>query len=260
MLVIGSLLLCISALVNGDNVTLGIKKDDNVMNTRSCIYKERQALHLFKANLVDTFNSLVDWSSEGEKRDCCKWQGVHCGKLTGRVIKIVLSSFVGLAGKISSSLRLLQQLQYLNLNGIDFHGPIPRQLASLSNLLRLDVSHNILTGSIPFFLGGLTSLTYLDLSGNRLVGVIPLSFNNCSSLVQLNLSENFLNGSVPSLAGCSSLNNFPDFNGCLSLLFLDPSSNQLTGSLPNSVGKLSNLEHLDVSSNSLMGVISAFAF
>ena len=83
MLVFVSLLLCIGAFVNGDNVTLGIKKDGSVMNTRSCIDKERQALLRFKANLVDIFNSLVDWNTEGEKWDFCKWQGVLCDKLTG---------------------------------------------------------------------------------------------------------------------------------------------------------------------------------
>nr|GFB03598.1 LRR receptor-like serine/threonine-protein kinase GSO2 [Tanacetum cinerariifolium] len=177
MLVFGSLLLCISALVNGDNVTLGIKKDDNVMNTRSCIYKERQDLHLFKANLVDTFNSLVDWSSEGEKRDCRKWQGVICDKLTGRVIEIDLSSFVGLAGSI------------------------PFFLGGLTSLTYLDLSGNRLVGVIPLSFNNCSSLVQLNLSENFLIGSVP-SLAGCASLNNLSLGHNFFNGSIPDFNGC----------------------------------------------------------
>ncbi|XP_076923152.1 receptor-like protein EIX1 [Bidens hawaiensis] len=183
---------------------------------------------------------------------------------------------------IPNSLSSLTNLQNLRISGANLSGSIPRQLANLSNLLRLDLSDNVLSGTIPVSLGNLTSLTYLDLSGNRLEGVIPNSFGNWSSLVELVLSRNLLNGSVPNFVGCSSMkklisnrspayNNrrFSDsvcrqrvtsFSGCPSLCKLDLSRNGLTGNLPNSMGKLSNLEYLDVSSNSLEGLISDVHF
>ncbi|GJS07160.1 putative leucine-rich repeat protein [Tanacetum coccineum] len=246
MLVIVLFLLCIGSFVNADNVTSGI--------TRSCIEKERQALLLVKENLVGAHNSLGNWGSEEEKKDCCKWVGVSCDNHTGHVIGLDLSNSSNrLVGNISTSLHVLHQLEYLNLSGIDFQsspipnflgsltslrrvdisaanlsGPIPRHLSNLSYLLHLDLSHNILTGSIPFSFGDFTSLMYLDLSRNQLEGVIPRSFENSSSLVQLNLSENLLNGTLPSFAGCPTLkelvlhrNNLygvvPYFTGCSSL-------------------------------------------
>ncbi|KAI3705152.1 hypothetical protein L1987_75385 [Smallanthus sonchifolius] len=170
---------------------------------------------------------------------------------------------------IPSSLSSLTNLRYLKISAANLSGSIPHQLANLSNLLHLDLSSNSLSGSIPVSFGDFTSLTHLDLSGNRLEGVTPKSFGNWSSLVELDLSKNHLNGSVPNFAGCSSVKESisdnkslytkrPDhnFTGCPSLQKVDLSRNRLTGTLPNSVGKLSNLEYLDVSSNSLEGLIS----
>ncbi|KAI3808364.1 hypothetical protein L1987_24313 [Smallanthus sonchifolius] len=271
----------------------------------SCIEKERQALLDVKANLNDFDGLLDDWGSQDEKMDCCKWEGVRCNHHTGHVIELDLSDVVRIynsysfhdraTGKISPSLQVLNHLEYLNLNSIDFQsnplpnflaslsnlqrlhisdanlrGPFPHQLVNLSNLLHLDLSHNSLKGSIPISFGDLTSLTYLDLSQNQIEGVIPKSFGNCSSLVHLDLSQNFLSGSLPSFAGCSSLTNLslahnslngtmPDFTQCTSLQKLDLSSNFLIGNIPNRVGQLSNLEYLDVSHNSLKGSMLDFA-
>ncbi|XP_071738669.1 uncharacterized protein [Rutidosis leptorrhynchoides] len=83
-------------------------------------------------------------------------------------------------------------------------------------------------------------VTELHLSEYQLVG--------WSSLSCLSLADNSLNGTIP------------DFTGCESLRELDLSGNQLSGNLPNSIGLVSNLESLDVSSNSLHGVISDLHF
>ncbi|KAD5962005.1 hypothetical protein E3N88_13478 [Mikania micrantha] len=282
------------ALVGGALIS-GSKEDANMTIARSCNDNESRALLDFKANLVDINNSLHDWGKK--EKDCCQWVGVTCNNQNGYVTKLDLSTAsYGLSGNISPILPLLSQLQYLDLSGIDFQlnpipnslsslsslqhlkisaanlsGFIPHQLANLSNLLRLDLSNNLLSGSIPVSFGDLTSLTHLDLSGNRLEGVIPTSFGN-SSLVQLDLSKNQLNGSVPNFAGCSSMKELRSNGssvyhrrgstsiGCPPLQKLDFSRNRLTGNLPSSMGKLLNLEYLDVSSNSLEGSISDVHF
>ncbi|XP_076943506.1 receptor-like protein EIX1 [Bidens hawaiensis] len=288
MCILAYLLLC-PLVMSGGVLTLGLKKDVNVS---SCIQKERQALLDIKANLTDPNGYLDDWGSEGEKTDCCKWSGVTCDSLTGHVIKLILS--VEGTGKISPSLQVLNQLQYLDMSftnfqfnplpnvlgslsnlqhldisGANLSGPIPHQLANLSNLLELDLSDNLLWGPIPFSSRDLTSLISLDLSKNKLGGAIPKSFGNSSSLAHLDLSQNLLNGSLPNFVGCSSLitlylaNNslsesMPDFAGCTSLAILDLSSNFLSGDMSNSVGLLSNLDFLYVNHNSLNGSIPNF--
>ncbi|KAK9049782.1 hypothetical protein SSX86_031248 [Deinandra increscens subsp. villosa] len=279
--------------MSGGLLTLGLKED---ANTRLCTETERQALLDVKANLIDFHHLLDDWGSQ-EEMDCCKWVGVSCNNHTGHVTELDLGHVVevnhfitfgySFRGKISPSLQVLNQLQHLNLNYVDFQynplpefwafmsnlqrlhisganlsGPIPYQLANLSTLLHLDLSHNYLMGSIPFFFGDFTSLTYLDLSGNQLRGVIPNSFGNFSSLAHLDLSQNLINGSLPNFARCSSLINMsvahnylngrmPNFTRCTLLKNIDLSNNFLSGNVPKSVGELSNLEFLDVGHNFL---------
>ncbi|KAJ0551325.1 putative leucine-rich repeat-containing, plant-type, leucine-rich repeat domain superfamily [Helianthus annuus] len=263
-------LLRMGSFING-GLTSGLNEDANVTITRSSKDKERQTLLGFKANLVDISNILYyRWDV---KEDCCRWVGVGCNNQTGHVttldMSIVSDSLSGSISPLLSSLSQLDQLQYLDLSGINFQfnhipdslsslsnlqylkmsaanlsGIIPVQLAYLSNLLHLNLSSNFLSGPIPASFVDLSSLTHLDLSGNQLEGVIPTYFGNWSSLVQLVLSKNLLNGSVPNFARYPSLHK------------LDLSRNRLTGTLPDSVGKLSNLEYLDVSSNSLQGLIS----
>nr|GEZ66756.1 LRR receptor-like serine/threonine-protein kinase GSO2 [Tanacetum cinerariifolium] len=255
----------------------------------SCIEKERQALLDIKADLQDPQNMLQEWGGNlEENKDCCKWVGVSCNNHTARVIGLDLSISNGLAGNISPSLPLLNQLQYLNLYGINFRsntiptflgsltnlqslviseanltGPIPSQLGNLSSLVHLDLAGNHLVGSIPFSLAELRSLTYLDLSFNQLGGVIPESFGNHSSLVQMYLSVNILNGSIPDFVRCSNLselrlndNNLhgglPNFTGCSSLSVLYLFNNSLNGSIPDLTDCLS-LSTLYLANNQLSG-------
>ncbi|KAL9991715.1 putative non-specific serine/threonine protein kinase [Helianthus debilis subsp. tardiflorus] len=234
----------------------------------SCIEKERQALLDVKASLTGLDEQLQDWGSKEEKMDCCKWLGVFCINLAGHVTDL---SFGGTTGKISPSLQLLNQLEYLDLSNNNFQsnplpdflgplskleyllmssanlgGSIPHQLANLSNLLVLDLNNNSLRGSIPFFFKDLNSLTYINLSSNGLSGNVPNNLGQLLKLEFLDLSYNSLNGSIP------------DFIGSPPIWSLDMSHNQLHGNVPNSLGQLSNLEHLDLSYNSLEGSIPNF--
>ncbi|KAG2708734.1 hypothetical protein I3760_05G206900 [Carya illinoinensis] len=125
---------------------------------------------------------------------------------------------------------------------------------STSSLIDLDLGANELQCSIPNAFGSISSLRTLYLSGNKLVGGIPKSFWNLCALESLYLLDNNLSGNLYEFMSNAS--------GCLvdSLQNFRISNNRFTGPLPESIGNLSNLQMLDVSENSLAGVISEAHF
>ncbi|XP_076923154.1 receptor-like protein EIX1 [Bidens hawaiensis] len=295
MFVFVLLLLCIGHFINGDH-TFGVEVDANLT---ACHDKERQTLLDINSNLDVwrgkeskdccqwmgvTCDKYTGHVTQLELYDSSKYSLsgniIHLLSLLPQLQFLILSKIDNQFHPIPNTLSSLSNLRSLKISGANLSGPIPHQLASFSNLMYLDLSNNSLSGPIPAFLGYMTSLIRLDLSKNRLEGVIPKSFKNLLHLVELDLSENLLKGSVPHFAGCSFMKEaisnssymydgrymsvlyspVPDSPGCPSLHKLDLSRNWLTGNLPGSVGKLLNLEYLDVSSISLEGVISDVHF
>nr|XP_023891499.1 receptor-like protein EIX2 [Quercus suber] len=59
---------------------------------QGCIEQERQALLKIKEDLIDDYGHLSSWSTEEEKKDCCKWRGVYCSNQTGHVIMLKLNA------------------------------------------------------------------------------------------------------------------------------------------------------------------------
>ncbi|GAY65237.1 hypothetical protein CUMW_239660 [Citrus unshiu] len=155
-----------------------------------CIDEEREALLTFKQSLVDEHGVLSSWGREDDKRDCCKWRGVHCSNTTGHV-------------------------KVLNLRTSDYEfarrkflkGTISPALLKLHDLRHLDLSNNDFGGSpVPEFIGSLSKLRYLSLScGGPLE--LPRKFRNHSELEYLNLENSclFSVGSLEWLSRLSSL-------------------------------------------------------
>ncbi|GLT34622.1 hypothetical protein SLA2020_091290 [Shorea laevis] len=249
-----------------------------------CIEEERQALLELKQGLVDHADRLSSWvASSGE---CCKWKGVVCRNLTGRVLQLHLSAptqivdlydsvTLQLGGKISPSLLHLKHLSYLNLSTNDFGGiQIPKFFGSLKSLKFLDLSNAGFAGKIPPHLGNLSNLQYLNLrdndllhdenlhwlSGLSLLKHLDLSFNNLNkasnwfhfvntlpSLVQLHLAGSHL--PKVQAEAFSSVN-------LSSLVSLDLSENYFSNSsIINWVFELKNLVNLDLSANNFEGSI-----
>ncbi|XP_024199512.2 receptor-like protein EIX2 [Rosa chinensis] len=182
-------------------------------------------------------------------------------------------------GQLPKTVGRLCSLQSLDVSHNNLSGSIPDVFGNLSSLLDLFLGFNSIEGQLPKTVGRLCSLQLLDLSHNNLSGSIPDVFGNLSSLLDLYLGFNSIEGQLPKTIGrlCSlqsfdlSRNNhsgeFSEFInqvlfGCAgnSLTSLYLSGNQLTGRIPERIGSLSNLEDLNVSMNSLTGVITEAHF
>jgi EIX receptor 1/2 len=248
-----------------------------------CIERERQALLEFKSNLVDDYGGLSSWGSEDEKKNCCKWKGVHCSNQTGHVLRLDLNGYQNyenqrLRGMISPSLLELSNLTYLDLSVNDFNqNHIPEFICSFNNLKYLDLSSANLSGPIPHQLGNLSDLQYLDLSWNDLKIINNLEWlSHLSSIELLGLSNTSLSvandwlevvSRLPklsglSLSGCdlppvtpSSLTPI-NINFSKSLTGLDLSANHLTSSIFSWLFNYStSLVDLDLHDNQLRGSI-----
>ncbi|XP_037473795.1 putative disease resistance protein RGA3 isoform X2 [Triticum dicoccoides] len=159
---------------------------------------------------------------------------LECGKeaeFFGALTKLEylnLSSWNCKLKKLPESLGGFSQLKYLNLSGWRDIKKLPRLFGSLKNLLHLDLSCCFMVDGVHEALVGLTSLQHLNLQGTQL-SLLP---DDLTKLRYLNLS---------------GLRNIDAFS------FL---SSESLDSLINHICRinLSDLEHLDLSENYMVGI------
>ncbi|XP_031248974.1 receptor-like protein EIX2 [Pistacia vera] len=174
---------------------------------------------------------------------------------------------------ISNWVFVLSQLQFLDLAGIGFEGPILDGLQNLTSLTHLDLSRNHFSSPIPNWLYKFSHLESLSVSRNSLEGVISSDIGNLTSLQMLDLSSNALQGSIPKSLGrlCNlrwislsfvklnqTISEILDiFSRCVShrLEFLDLAQTQLYGQLTYQLGQFKNLKTLDLCCGNRSGPI-----
>jgi Leucine-rich repeat (LRR) protein len=101
-----------------------------------------------------------------------------------------------------------------------------------------------LQGELSPAIGNLSSLTYLVITGNhRLTGPLPSTIGQLANLVVMDLHDNNFSGPIPDLSALSDLRH------------LDLSSNSLVGKVEDVFNNLNQiyLYILDLSSNQLSG-------
>ncbi|CAL9089378.1 unnamed protein product, partial [Musa acuminata var. zebrina] len=209
-------------------------------------------------------------------------------ELTGHIseiVKIFPSSLRYLSlrsnhitGEIPQMIENLTYLEYLDLSDNNIIGGIPMNFGDLINLESLDLSQNKISGQIPETIENLQNIRSLYLYDNFIIGQIPETFNRLYNLQFLDVSRNHLTRLVAeTLNGLCNLS-FIDLShnhigGELSdlidsllhceqraTLYLSISGNNLSGIVPSSMGELSALQVLDLSSNLLEGNITEAHF
>ncbi|XP_072972463.1 receptor-like protein EIX1 [Typha angustifolia] len=168
-----------------------------------------------------------------------------------------LQSIKVLLMKDTSLPSIPNSLSYVNFTGLttldlsgnsQFNTTLPIWLWNLTNLSYLNLASAGFYGKIPNDLAKLTSLTYLYLGGNNFVPTLPRAVGKICSLRGIDLSSFGIGGDVRELIGmlgCSWRN--------LEMIIL--SSNNLQGNISNWLESMTNLKHLDLSNNSLVGPV-----
>ncbi|XP_072972546.1 tyrosine-sulfated glycopeptide receptor 1-like [Typha angustifolia] len=236
------------------------------------------------------------------------------GQVSPEISNLQALSFLSLShnnlANISGTLNILQKCKNLTaiLLGGNFKGealPDIDWVGGFQSLQILSLANCQLTGQIPFWLSKLTNLEVLDLAGNKLTGTIPSWFNTLPKLFHLGIAVNYLSGEIPqaitempllaseraiaqldpedfalpvflSSYNSSDLqynklsalppalnfahNNFtgvipPEIGRLKQLQVLDLSGNNFSGGIPPQLDNLTNLEILNLSSNHLTGMI-----
>ncbi|KAH0990809.1 hypothetical protein GBA52_002292 [Prunus armeniaca] len=187
--------------------------------------------------------------------NCCEWAGITCNSSsslglndssidTYRVVKLELPK-KRLAGNLSESLGMLDQLRTLNLSHNFLKHSLPIPLFHLPNLELLDLSSNDFSGPIPADID-LPSIQFLEISQNFLNGSLPPSIcNNSTQLRALKLAVNYFTGDLP-----------PGLGNCISLEDLCLGMNTFTGGVPEGIFRLQKLTRLNIQDNKLSGQLS----
>jgi len=168
-------------------------------------------------------------------------------------LQVLDLSYNGITGTLPD-LSAFTSLKTLALSNNKLSGKIPEGGSLPCKLENLYIASNTLEGVIPkSFWMNACKLKSLDLSNNRFSGelqVLIQYLSKCArySLQQLYLSSNQINGTLPDLSTFSFLEIF------------DISENKLNGKIFEDIRFPTKLRTLQMSSNSMNGVISEFYF
>lgn len=120
----------------------------------------------------DTWTANDDWLTSPAV--CDDWFGVVCDS-AAHVAVIDLTSN-NLTGPLPADIAALTELNTLNLFDNNLSGSIPAALGSMPALITLDLGLNLLEGPIPYPLTAATGPFFLYLDGNQLSGAPPAEY------------------------------------------------------------------------------------
>ncbi|KAK7381018.1 hypothetical protein VNO78_33542 [Psophocarpus tetragonolobus] len=220
-------------------------------------------------SVMDYFSFHSKTKSWKNGIDCCEWDGVMCGTISGHVIVDLSCSY--LQGQIQPNTTIfsLRHLQKVNLAYNDFFGSsIGSGIGDLVNLsylrMRLDsftwkkLIHNA-TNLREIYLDGVDMSSIREKSSSFLT-------NLSSSLVYLNLRDTKLQGNVSSEILClpnlqelwldfneNLRGELPQTNWSSPLRYLSLDFTAFSGKIPDSIGHLKSLYYLVLSNCNFTG-------
>ncbi|XP_047155180.1 receptor-like protein EIX2 [Vigna umbellata] len=211
------------------------------------------SLNMVRNNLTEDLLSILGNLSNGCVRHSLQELDLTDNNITGTLSDIsVFSSLKSLfldrnrlSGRIPEGVKLPSTLEDLSMSSNSLQGGIPKSFRDACSLQSFTISDNSLSVELPMIISHLSgcarySLQVLNLHGNQINGTLP-DFSTFTSLKDLSLSENKLNGEIPKNI------QFPP-----KLEDLDISSNSLKGMLTDyHFANMSKLNNLDLSDNSL---------
>eukprot|EP00698_Gefionella_okellyi_P009938 TRINITY_DN2556_c0_g1_i3.p1 TRINITY_DN2556_c0_g1~~TRINITY_DN2556_c0_g1_i3.p1 ORF type:complete len:3589 (+),score=699.74 TRINITY_DN2556_c0_g1_i3:128-10894(+) len=150
---------------------------------------------------------------------CNSWNGVTC--LGGVVTALVLDSN-GLSGPLPTEIALMTNLKKLGLSSnTGLTATVPAQWSALTQLTQLDCYACGLSGTLPINYSVLSLLQWLRFSGNAITGTLPFQYSALTALTYLEIGTASITGTLP-----------VQYSALTNLIWLKFSFNQLTGSLP----------------------------
>ncbi|KAM3224298.1 hypothetical protein ACQJBY_057594 [Aegilops geniculata] len=181
--------------------------------------------------------------------DCCRWEGVRCDNVTGRVTALDLPERNLQIGELHPSISRLTSLQYLNLvyNMFTSSQLQVSGFQGLTQLTYLNLSTCNFYFQVPLDIFRLTNLVTLDLGRNGWELLLStVVANDLSKLKELHLEQVNITSTAPEFFKALA-NHFP----LLQILRLTECS--LSGPLHPSLSRLHSLSVIDLGYNSLTG-------
>ncbi|KAG6686268.1 hypothetical protein I3842_11G009200 [Carya illinoinensis] len=177
-----------------------------------------------------------------------------------RVLSLVS---LGIWGPFPDKIHRISSLEYLDLSSNFLFGSVPPKISTMVKLQTLKLDDNFFNTTVPTWFDSLSNLIVLSLRNNQFKGPFPSSILSIATLTNLIMSSNDISGELPSLSTLSSLSVLdlsanklhsvlPEMPEGLELAFL--SNNSFFGKIPRQYGRLSRLQHLDMSLNELGGL------
>ncbi|XP_039119327.1 receptor-like protein EIX1 [Dioscorea cayenensis subsp. rotundata] len=167
-------------------------------------------------------------------------------------------------GVIPESFGNLTLLQHFYGARNNLSGKLPETMGNFVHLQALDLSQNAISGKLPDSFGNLSQLHYFSLQGSDINGTLPKGMGNLCKLQTLDLTGNMISGGiddlVDGLSKCRENKYGSASESWEGLGTLNLGNNMLNGTIPENIGKLSKLFELNLSSNSLMGVLTESHF